>query len=312
MAKLFAHFLAVATLVLIGLTACAPQNVDVEPTRARPEAGSLQVYNSPVPSSTPFPRTPAPTRTPLPTATPHIYLIEKGDTLGSIALEFGISIEEIMRTNPEISPSAMSVGDEIIIPEVELMPTSPTIAPLGVEISPPNCYETLSGGMWCFVSVLNNQDIAVENLSAEIRLFDENGEAFAKKTAYALIDRLAIDENMPLLAYFEDVPETLTANATLLTALPSSDDETRYLPASLQNVLTEIAWNGRSAEVNGEVKVEGEVSRLWILAIAYDAEGNVVGARRWESVSGEKLFNLTVASLGSTVDHVQLLIEAKP
>jgi len=48
------------------------------------------------------------------------------------------------------------------------------------------------------------------------------------------------------------------------------------------------------------------------LAIAYDAEGTVVGARRWESVSGEKLFNLTVASLGSTVDHVQLLIEAKP
>lgn len=312
MAKLFAHLLAVATLVLIGLTACTPQNVDVEPTRARSEAGSLQVYSSPVPSSMPPPPTPASTHTPLPTATPYLYLIEKGDTLGSIALELGISIEEIMRANPEVSPSAMSVGDEIIIPEVELTPTSPTIAPLDVEISLPNCYETLSGGMWCFVSVLNNQDIAVESLSAEISLFDENGKLFAEKTAYALVDRLPVGERMPLLAYFESVPENLTANATLLTAYPSPDDGTRYLPTSLQNVLTEIAWDGRSAEISGEVLAEGEASRLWVLSIAYDANNNIVGARRWESVSGEKLFDLTVASLGSTIDRVQLMVEAKP
>ncbi|HIE24380.1 MAG TPA: LysM peptidoglycan-binding domain-containing protein [Anaerolineales bacterium] len=312
MARLSKYLLALRTLALIGLTACAPQNVDVEPPRARPEAGSLQVYSSPVPSSTPLPPTPVPTYTPLPTATPHLYLIKKGDTLGSISLEFGISIEALMRANPEISPSAMSVGDEVIIPQMEAMPVFPTIAPLDVEISPPNCYETLSGGMWCFVSVLNNQDIAVENLSAEIRLLDEGGEIFAEKRAYALMDRLPVGERMPLLVYFEDITENLSANATLLTALPSPDDETRYPPALLRNVLTEIAWDGRSAEVNGEVLVEREVAHLWVLAIAYDADYNVVGARRWESVSGEKMFSLTVASLGSTVDNVRLMVEAKP
>jgi hypothetical protein len=67
-----------------------------------------------------------------------------------------------------------------------------------------------------------------------------------------------------------------------------------------------------SAKISGDVLVEGNASRLWVVATAYDANGKIVGARRWESVSGEKMFNLTVASLGSTIDRVQLMVEAKP
>ncbi|MBT3323036.1 MAG: LysM peptidoglycan-binding domain-containing protein [Anaerolineae bacterium] len=307
MARIFAYLL----IVTIGLTACVPQNVDVEPTLARPKVGSLQIYSSPVPSSTPLPPTPAPTHPPPPTATPHLYAIKKGDTMGSISLEFGISVEEIIRVNPETSPYSMTVGEEIVIPEVEITPASLAIAPLEVEISPPNCYEPLSGGMWCFISVLNNQDIAVENPSAEIMLFDENGEVFAEKIAYALIDRLPVGERMPLVAFFENIPENMSVNAKLLTALPSPEDNGRYLLASVRNVLTEIAWSGVSAKIKGDVMVEGEISRLWVLAIAYDADDNILGVRRWESVSGKGGFNLTVSSLGSTIDHVQLMVEAK-
>ncbi len=313
MAKLFSINLEILFLGFWILTACTPQNVDVEPTPAYPEAGSLQIYQSPVPSSTPLPATPAPTRTPFPTATPHLYLIEKGDTMGSIALEFGISIEELMNTNPETSPSAMSVGEELLIPDIKRTPISPAdIAPLALEIFPPNCYATLSGGMWCFIVVENNQDVAVENISAEINLFDENGELLAEKRAFPLIDHLAIGEKMPLLAFFADTPINIRADATLLTALPISQDDTRYLPVSLRNVLTEIAWDGMSAKVSGEVMLEGNASRLWVVATAYDTVGRIVGARRWESVSGEQAFNLTVASLGFTIDHIQLIVEAKP
>jgi len=98
----------------------------------------------------------------------------------------------------------------------------------------------------------------------------------------------------------------------LFTAIPSPVEDTRYLSASLQNVLTEIAWNGRSAKISGDVLVAGDVSRLWVVATAYDANGRIVGIRRWESVSDEKKVNLTVASLGSTIDHVLLNVEAKP
>ncbi len=314
MARLFTHLLVVTTLVVIGLTACAPQNADVEPQRAPTQAGSLQIYQSPVPSSTPPLPTPAPTRTPPPTATPHLYLIQKGDTMGSIALEFGVTSDELINANPETSPSAMIVGEELLIPDVKRASTSPTISPLALEISPPDCYATLSGGMWCFVAVKNNQDEAVESVSAEIDLFDENGEIFAEKRAFSLIDRLPAGETMPLLAFFANTPINRNASVTLLTAFPSPQDETRYLPASLRNVLTEIAWDGMSAEVNGEVMLAGDasVSRLWVVAIAYDANGQIVGTRRWESVSGGQMFRLTVASLGSTIDRIQLIVEAKP
>jgi hypothetical protein len=69
-----------------------------------------------------------------------------------------------------------------------------------------------------------------------------------------------------------------------------------------------------SAEVNGEVMLAGgaSVSRLWVVAIAYDANNRIVGTRRWESVSDGQIFSLTVASLGSTIDRIQLIVEAKP
>ena len=97
-----------------------------------------------------------------------------------------------------------------------------------------------------------------------------------------------------------------------MTALPISVDDSRYLPASLRNVLTEISWDGDVAEIKGEVVVEGDASQIWVVATAYDGEENVVGARRWESVSGETAFDLTVASLGHAIEYVELIVEAKP
>ncbi|NQU29283.1 MAG: hypothetical protein HQ525_01305, partial [Anaerolineae bacterium] len=56
----------------IFLTSCATV-ADEKPILSPTLAGSLQPYQSPVPSQTPFPPTPAPTETPLPTPTPHLY-----------------------------------------------------------------------------------------------------------------------------------------------------------------------------------------------------------------------------------------------
>ena len=299
------------SLLFFGLTACTP-NVDVEPTRAPTLAGSLQPYQSPVPSVTPLPPTPAPTETPLPTATPHLYQIAAGDTMGSIALEFGITTNDLIAANPDVSPSSMSVGKELLIPDGEAIFALPTLEPLALELSLPDCYATLSGGMWCFVAVQNETGAAVESISAEIRLFNDEGSLLASEVAYALIDRLPAKKSFPLLVFFSDVSANLSADATLLTAFPASNDDVRYLPASLRNVLTEIDWDGRSAEVSGEVFVEGSASQVWVVAIAYDVMGKVVGTRRWESASGENIFYLTVASLGHAIERVELFVEAKP
>ena len=294
------------------LTACTAK-ADVEPTHAPALAGSLQPYQSPVPSVTSLPLTPASTETPFPTSTPHLYQIAKGDTMGSVAFKFGITTENLMAMNPDILPYAMSVGQALLIPDGDVMPMAlPTLEPLTLELSLPDCYPTLSGGMWCFLLVQNKTDVAVESISAEIILFDTRGKSFARETAFPLVDRLPDGDAFPLLAFFDDIPANTRADGVLLTAFPVTAGDEDYLSISLRNVLTEIDWEGKSAEVSGDIAVEGIASRLWIAATAYNGEGNVVGARRWESVSGETKFYLTVASLGHAIERVELIVEAKP
>ncbi|MBT3315078.1 MAG: LysM peptidoglycan-binding domain-containing protein [Anaerolineae bacterium] len=313
MARTFKSLLIVATSVAFfwGLTACTP-NADVEPTRTPNLAGSLQPFLSPTPSVTPLPATPAPTQTPLPTATPHLYHVSAGDTMGSIALKFGITTNDLIAANPDVPPSSMSVGQELLIPYGdEKVAVAPTFAPLAIEISAPNCYPTLSGGMWCFIRAENKTGASVESISAKIKVFDLSGNLLAEEVAFPLTDRLLVDAEVPLLAFFPDLSADTRAEARLLTALPIADENARYLPASLQNVLTEIAWDGRSAEISGNVLIEEDASQIWVVATAYDAMGNIVGVRRWESLSGEKNVRLTVASLGHAVESVEVIVEAK-
>ncbi len=313
MARTFKSFLVVATSVAFfwGLIACTP-NADIKPTQAPIWTGSLQPYQSPTPSVTPLPVTPAPTQTPLPTATPHIYQVSAGDTMGSIALKFGITTNDLIAANPDVQPSAMSVGQELLIPDKDEKKVAvPTIAPLAVEISAPNCYPTLSGGTWCFIRAENKTGASVESISAEIKVFDLSGNLLAEEIAFPLTDRLLADADVPLLAFFPDLPADIRAEARLLTALPIVDENARYLPASLQNALTKIAWDGRSAEISGNLSVEGNASQVRVVATVYDAMGNIVGVRRWESLSGEKNVHLTVASLGYAIESVQIIVEAK-
>jgi len=68
--------------------------------------------------------TPLPTNTPLPTATPtatatptpRIHTVESGDNPSSIAFEYGVTVEEIMRLNNIDDVSNLQVGQKLLIP----------------------------------------------------------------------------------------------------------------------------------------------------------------------------------------------------
>jgi len=75
-----------------------------------------------LPTATPVPqpqldKTPLPFVTvPVPTQTPTIYVVKAGDTLGSIALQFDVSVDEIMKANGLADPNALNVGQSLVIP----------------------------------------------------------------------------------------------------------------------------------------------------------------------------------------------------
>jgi hypothetical protein len=49
------------------------------------------------------------------------YTIQPGDTLWSLANEYGLTVDEIIDANPEIDPDNLMVGQVIIIPAPQMM-----------------------------------------------------------------------------------------------------------------------------------------------------------------------------------------------
>lgn len=45
------------------------------------------------------------------------YIVKSGDTLAGIASRFGIALEDLRAANPDLNPSAMSVGDVVRLPD---------------------------------------------------------------------------------------------------------------------------------------------------------------------------------------------------
>jgi LysM repeat protein len=59
-----------------------------------------------------------PTVTPEPTPEEVVYVVKAGDTLSKIAAANGVTVDQILAANPDISnPNQISVGDRIIIPQ---------------------------------------------------------------------------------------------------------------------------------------------------------------------------------------------------
>lgn len=78
--------------------------------------------------------TPAWTATPAgPTSTPTeavtIYTVQSGDTMSSIAAQFGVSLLDLQRLNPAVTPEFLNLGDKISVPAQE---SASATAPAGV------------------------------------------------------------------------------------------------------------------------------------------------------------------------------------
>jgi hypothetical protein len=96
--------------------------------------------------------------------------------------------------------------------------------------------------------------------------------------------------------------------------------DVRYLPVMLENTLVSVAADGRTAQVSGRAMLtvfDGHANVFWVLAVAYDRSGNLVGFRRWEAeaplAGGESVsFDLLLSSLGPEISRVEFLTEAHP
>jgi hypothetical protein len=256
----------------------------------------------------------------LPTPTTFTYTVAQDDTMSSIAGHFGVTLEALLAANPGIQPEMLSVGTTLIIPAVSGTPAESTPTPAPLPVQQARCWPETGGGLWCFALVQNEYAETLENLSAQFTLLDSNGQELASQVAFALLNTLPPGQSMPLAVHFPPLVQANgTARVQVLTATRLLPGDTRYLPVMLENTLVSVDASGRTAQASGLVILTeaGTANTLWVLATAYDAAGNVIGVRRWESPSALSAdapvsFDFLVSSVGPGIDRVEFLAEARP
>ena len=285
-----------------------------------PPGFTLTPYQLQDPTATLSP-TPILTSTAVPalaSPTPYIHKVKAGETLIGIAYLYEVSFDKLIAANPNLNPSQLSIGTEIIIPggEGTIQGGLPTPTPVQVVLSDPICYPTNPGGLWCFTVATNNQESALENISARINLHNNQGEIAASETAVSALDILYPGESLPLGVYFPPPsPEPYLALSQLLTSLPADRAGSRP-----EIILKEISYREeqRRAIIQGEITLppgSGDNGGIvWVLITAYDQQGTVIGYRKW--ISGESLqpgqsvnFLSQVYSLGPAIAEVDTKAE---
>jgi len=314
------------SIVLILLLGCTVEK-PVEYPLTTP-IKDLVPYLTPTPQKTQLVSTettsnqPSATYPPLPTPTPILYKIAKDDTLTGIAYRHGVKLTDLIAVNPGIDPNFLTIGITITIPisgSNSLIISEPTPIPLIIE--KPNCYIGSDGGQWCLCLVHNTTPADVENVSAQIILQPKNDGEPIIQTALSPLNLLSSGKSIPLVVFFSNhLPELSNKRANLLTVLPVSAEDHRYLTLDYRIDKIDINNEQRQAIIAGEAWLpEGDqkAENVWIVGVAYDLEGQPVGFRKWINfkplIGGDKIsFVFTVSSLGPPIEKVDVLFEARP
>jgi LysM repeat protein len=293
------------------LAACAPAPTQTAPVETAPPS------QTPAPSPTFTPNALVVVETPIPTSTPFAYVIQSGDTFSELAEKFKVSQDALRAANPDIQPNSMGIGQTILIPDpASSQPSGATPTPEPVPVTQAACHPTADGGSWCFALLQNNTVDYFGNVSAQVALFNASGETIASQSAFLPLDILPPNTSLPVFGFFPEAPADSTMQIQILSAVPSNG--AGYLPASLNNIVTQISWNGLTATVSGEIYLPAEskaATQTRIAAVAYDQGGQVTGLKVWDGGSmqpGEKaVFSFQVSSLGAAIDRVEYVIQSR-
>jgi murein DD-endopeptidase MepM/ murein hydrolase activator NlpD len=252
-----------------------------------------------------------------PSPTPYIYVVVKNDTFFSIAAHFNISLQALEAANSDVDPRFLIPGTQLLIPfgdQISLATAFPTLTPVAAQAEAPRCYSTAVGELWCFLLVVNESDQAMENLSGVVQFVSAGGDLLANIEAVTPLDILPAGAQMPLVAFLAKPPaDWQSAQGQILTGFWLPDGDAHYLEVGAVDFDWTPDTDGIAARVQGLAHLNGDTKAqsVWVLAVAYDASGQVVGVRRWES-AGDLTFDFWVYSLGPAINDVQVLVEARP
>jgi LysM repeat protein len=192
------HAIDPMTLTSFIVTATEGTLLPIEPTGTPTPTATLTPTDTPTLTSTSTSTdTPSPTAT---VCTPYyhwpIYFIQRGDTLYSISLKTGSSVEELIRANC-LSGTVIVVGQSLYVPR---LPTAiPTDTPQNTATifqNPPVCWMMISDEGLVFFSVVASDPDGISTIIASYSIIDSEvqGQAFLKADGEAYYGASGLSE----------------------------------------------------------------------------------------------------------------------
>lgn len=313
------------SVLLLGVTACAQADPG-QPPSATPTAEQIL---TPYRTATPTPgegsrglATRAPTKIPLPTPTPFIYTVVENDTLTGIAFRYSVPLDDLITANPGLDPSFLTIGMTLTVPlEGAEVSTLPTATPIPMNLQLPVCYRRPDQKLQCLVEVENPQPFAVENVALQVSLLSAEGDILGTLSAVPPLNWIPSGKSVVVSAVFPSTPDqAFRPEASLLTVIPLEAESQRYLEADIQVQEARFYLDAAQVQLQGTISLSAEqpeASIVWILALAYDENDQIVGFRKWvgqESLAAEGMmdFEMSVYSLGPSIQRFDIVTEIRP
>ena len=278
----------VLAVVLIGLVACG-KVVTPEPTVEPAPAGTPLPADTPTsrPSAT-APLTPPPaTATPTVTPTPIVHVVQSGDTLLSIAFDYGVNLQALQTVNGIDNPQFLQVGQELVIPtgeeETESAPglLLPTPTPIPFRLEGIALHETPVGSLWCMGEIVNTTAFTLTNVQVHVALFDAAGERLTEADAFASADLIPPGERAPFGVLFTTPPPGwATPQVSIVRGEAAGALDTSYVPITITGLDGQLAES--QLQVSGQVQNTSAQSAgsVNLIVTTYDAQGLVTGFRQ--------------------------------
>jgi LysM repeat protein len=325
-------FCWIFVILLVFMTAgCSDKDLGTVPSPTFEKTLVAYLTTTPTPTLTPSPvlRNPKLKSTDLlaPTSTPLVYRVVANDTLTGIALQHAISLEELISANPGIDPNFLTIGMTLTIPvEGVISSLSPTSTPISIHLQLPECYHLPDESLQCLSVIENTQSYAVENVIVRISIQSIDGIDSVSQIAVTPLNLIPAGQKAVVSTLFPptDLHE-YQVSAQLLSVIPVSPDDQRYLQTAYQIEQIKISFDGLQARIMGNVQVipeeletnQPQASSIWVSASAYDGNNKIVGIRKWIAddlmLSDEKVnFDFLVYSLGPVINRIEILTEARP
>jgi len=281
-------FLAMALMML---TACG-EVITPQPTIITPPATTSKSAPALTPTLRPTATAPllppAATVTPTIIPTPVIHVVQEGETLLSIAYEYGVSLPALQATNGIENPLLLQIGQELVIPigeeATETLPglLLPTPTPLPFDVQGVAFYETPVGSLECLGEVANTTAFTLTNVLVRVALYDDAGTALATGDAFAAADLIPPGGRSPFCILFTVPPSAWAspqvtiirgeaAGALAASYVPIAVTEVEGLPSGSQFQVSGVVQNTSTEQATGSVSV---------IVTTYDAQGLVTGFRQ--------------------------------